>query len=85
MALPSPLRDYSLAPSPSEVPYSVYDVEVSRDGYYTKRVNGVAIFSGTDSMQPINMIPISVSGGEFYPRGNLDTTVRENEFLEVGK
>ena len=81
--LPAPTVGYSLAPSPSEIPYSVYDVEASKEGYYSKKINDVAIFSGEDAVLPINMIPISINGdGSMYPRDTLDTTVTENEFLE---
>ena len=81
--LPSPNRSYSLSPGMPEIPYAIYDIEVSAPGYYTKTIRNVAIFSGINSMQPINMIPISLNGGgSAYPRGNLDATVRENENLE---
>lgn len=81
--LPSPDVSYSLSPGSSEIPYAVYDVEVSHDGYYTKTIKNVAIFSGINSNQPVNMIPISITnGGKDYPRGNLNATVKENENLE---
>ena len=82
ITLPSPSISYSLSPSAQEIPYAVYDVEVSHDGYYTKTIKNVAIFSGTNSNQPINMIPISVTnGGADYPRGNLNALITENEML----
>lgn len=81
--LPAPTVGYSLSPSPAEIPYSVYDVEASKEGYYSKKINDVAIFSGEDAVLPINMIPISINdNGGMYPRDTLDTTVIENEFLE---
>lgn len=81
--LPAPGVGYSLSPSPSETPYSVYDVEAGKDGYYSKKINDVAIFPGEDAVLPINMIPVSINdGGSMYPRDTLDTTVIENEFLE---
>ena len=83
LILPAPPKSYSLAPGALEVPYAVYDIEASADGYYTKRINNVAVFSGTNASLPINMIPISIAGDDSaYPRGNLDATVRENEMLE---
>ena len=82
IALPSPGKAYSMAPGAQEAPYASYDVEVSADGYYTKRISDVAIFSGIDSIVPISMIPLPVRGGVSYPIGNLDATVIENENLE---
>ena len=48
ITLPSPKKSNSLAPSPSEAAYALYNVEVSRDGYYPKKITNVALFSGTD-------------------------------------
>lgn len=81
IALPSPPKSLSLSPGAQDVPYAVYDIEISADGYYTKRITNVAVFSGTEALQLINMIPISIENGEIYPRGNLDTLVLENEYL----
>lgn len=82
-ALPAPDRAYSLSPGSAEVPYAVYDIEASADGYYSKKIKDVAIFSGEDAVLPINMIPISLNnGGSMYPIGTLDTLVSENEMLE---
>lgn len=83
ITLPAPEKIYSTAPFSPEVPYALYDIEASADGYYTKRIKNVAIFPDTNTSQIINMIPISISnGGALYPKGNLDATVKENEFLE---
>ena len=84
ITLPAPAKVFSTEPFSPEVPYALYDIEASRDGYYTKRISNVAIFPDTNTSQIINMIPISISeGGAFYPKGNLDATVKENEFLEA--
>ena len=82
ISLPAPEKGFSMGPGAAEIPYAVYDVEASADGYYTKRIRNVAIFPGISSSQAINMIPISVSThAEEYPRGNLNATVYENEYL----
>ena len=78
--LPAPSISYSLSPSPAEAPFAVYDVEVSANGYYSKRINGVSVFSGVNSVQLANMIPSS-SGAEDYPRGNVNTQIPENDSL----
>lgn len=81
ISLPTPDKLYSLSPSPGEIPYAVYDIEITKDGYYTKRINNIAAFSGVRALQEVGMIPISISEESFYPRENLDVTVRENDFL----
>ena len=82
ITLPSPPRSASLSPSPSEFPYAQYNIEISAEGYYPKRINNVALFSGTNSFQPVNMIPIAVyENGVDYPRDTLDSTVEENPYL----
>lgn len=80
VSLPAPSISYSLSPSPAEAPFAVYDVEISADGYYSKRINGVSVFSGVNSVQLANMIPSS-SGAEDYPRGNVNTQIPENDSL----
>ena len=80
--LPAPIPAYSLSPSPAETPFSVYDVEASKEGYYSKKINDVAVFPGEVAVLPINMIPVTLgNGGSNYPLGTLDTTVVENELL----
>ena len=78
--LPAPSLSYSLSPSPSEAPFALYDVEISANGYYSKRINGISVFSGVNSVQLANMIPSS-SGVQDYPRGNVNTVIPENESL----
>ena len=80
--LPAPSVDYSLAPSPAELPYSVYDLEISADGYYTKRIRGLTVFSGINSVQLVNMIPGSGNMIEDYPRGNINYIIPENTDLQ---
>ena len=79
--LPAPSVDFSLTPSPAEMPYSLYDLEISAPGYYTKRINGLTIFSGINSIQLINMIPGSGKTVEEYPRGNINYIIPENNDL----
>ena len=57
VTLPAPSLEYSLSPDPSEAPFSVYDVEISAPGYYTKRISGLTVFPGVNSIQLVNMIP----------------------------
>ncbi|MBR2465723.1 MAG: hypothetical protein IKB38_02185 [Clostridia bacterium] len=82
VTLPAPEKKYSTSPSPDEQPYAIYDVEVFGGGFYRKRFFNVTVFDGTDSYQPVAMIPISnyLQDG-IYPSGNLNVVIEENEFL----
>ena len=79
VSLPAPSIDYSLAPDPAELPYSVYDIVITAPGYLTKRINGLTVFSGINSVQLINMIPGSGELPENYPIGNTNTTIPESD------
>lgn len=79
--LPAPATVYSMAPAPSEAPYSLYNLEIDADGYYSKRIYGVTVFPGVNSLQEINMIPLSNSSNNGYPDGNLNAIIPENEDL----
>lgn len=80
--LPAPNVSLSLSAEETEIPYSVYDVTVTKDGYYTKRIYNVAVFPGVLSVLPVNMIPfVSYADGGSYPRGNINATITENEYL----
>ena len=80
--LPAPSVDYSLSPHPAELPYSVYDLEITAPGYYSKRINGLTVFSGINSVQLINMIPGSGKLITDYPRGNINYIIPENKDLQ---
>ena len=76
--LPAPPEISSLSPAPKESPYSVYDVEISADGYFTKKISGMTIFSGVNSVQLVNMIPKSSENTD-YPKGNINTIIPQNK------
>jgi hypothetical protein len=78
VTLPAPLANYSLTPNPAEHPYSVYDLVITAPGYIPKRVNGLSIFSGVNSVQLINMIPGVSNSYDNYPIGNVSSTIPEN-------
>ena len=82
IAVPTPQKEYSIAPDPKQSPYSVYNVEIFKEGYYPKRIDNVPIFSATTAVLPIEMIPISYDeNGEIIRYGNLNSTIYENENL----
>lgn len=76
--LPAKNRDYSLSPGSAETPYSRYDIEIQRRGFYTKRISGIAVFSGVESIQIVSMIPSSKDKAEYFPDGNINATIPEN-------
>ena len=82
VALPSPKKRYSLSPGAPEIPYATYDMVVSATGYYTKKLYGVTVFSGIDSVQPIEMIPLGSNTFSPMPQNNLEIYIKENERLE---
>ena len=55
-----------------------YDLEIEKEGFYTKRISGISVFSGVESIQIISMIPASDNRVEFFPDGNINTTIPEN-------
>ena len=82
VTLPAPSVDYSLSPDPAELPYSVYDVVITAPGYLTKRINGLTVFSGVNSVQLINMIPGNGNDYDDYPIGNTSSTIPENHLTK---
>ena len=81
VTLPAPVKDYSLSPEGDTAPYALYDLEITKDGYYEKRIIGLTVFSGVASLQLINMIPLSEGGGGEFPRGSINTVIPENTDL----
>ena len=81
--LPAPSYELSLEPENTEAPYATYNIEISKDGYYSKQILNVAIFDDVDATLPISMIPfIPYSEGGKYPRGNINAVITENKLLE---
>lgn len=83
ISLPTPPKSFSTSPGAAESPYSVYTVELVKDGFYPKIISNVPIFSDTTALLPIEMIPfIYTTNGELVPQENLNSTIYENEHLE---
>jgi len=68
--LPAPPASLTLSPEPVEAPYSLYDIEVTREGFYPRKFSGVRVFSGIRTLQIINMIP-ALSGDFGVPIGSV--------------
>ena len=82
VSLPAPPKAYSAAPGAKEMPYSVYNVELSKSGFYPKRIDNVPIFNGIDAVLPIEMIPLSYNqDGTVQKQDNLNSVIYENENL----
>ena len=71
IVLPTPPRDLSSDPDSPATPFSIYNIEVEKDGYFTKKIYNVPVFEGVNSEQPIAMIPIS----DNLPLGNLSADI----------
>lgn len=76
--LPTKNRTYSLAPNGGEVPYSKYNLEITKDGFYTKHIDGVSVFSGIESIQIVSMIPRSDKTVRYFPEGNINITIPDS-------
>lgn len=82
VSLPTPPKYLSEIPNTRDIPYSSYDVEVLKDGFYTKHYYNVAMFSDTEAVLPVLMIPVGDYRADgVYPKGNLDAYITENEYL----
>lgn len=57
-SLPAPPASLSQQPG-SVQPYSLYNVTVLKDGYYTVENVGVMVFDQVVAIQPVNLIPLS--------------------------
>ncbi len=80
--LPAPARTLSLSPGAQEQPYSTYDVYVSAEGYYPKKIFNVAVFSGILSVLPLSMTPdAGLTRNVDAPRSSNYSISQENEDL----
>ena len=82
ISLPAPRTMYSTSPGATEAPYSVYNAEISKYGFYPKRIDNIPIFNGISAVLPIEMIPLSYENdGSISEQNNLNSTIYENENL----
>lgn len=58
MALPTPPRADSMTPNGSGQPFSVYTVEITREGYTPQSTLNVAMFSGVPAVLPVALTPL---------------------------
>lgn len=74
LRLPAPPSSLALLPSPDEVPYYRYDVEVTREGFYPRKFSSVNVYAGVDTVQNVNMIPLGDSF-QTLPRGTVEQPI----------
>ena len=76
VTLLAPDKINSTEPNPKNDAFSTYDVTVSKEGYYTKKIMNVSVFPTTRSYLPVNMIPV----GTLYdiPENNLITIITQD-------
>ena len=74
VTLPTPAIQYSLSPSPTEIPYASYDITARAEGYYPISIVGASVFANTHSLQVVNMIPIVENSKAPNDGLNFDTS-----------
>lgn len=82
ITLPAPNGSLSSAPNPASRPYSTYNIDVYKEGYYPQHYNNVPIFSGITAVQNARIIPTSEFDAQnpYYTQSqNFDEY--ENPFL----
>ncbi|MBQ8837048.1 MAG: hypothetical protein IJ002_06040 [Clostridia bacterium] len=80
ITLPAPPASLSEAPG-NISPYARYNLEIDKEGFNTRTFINVPIFSGTTSIQPVNLIPrTEFEGQAIIPN---DGTVTENQNPEL--
>ena len=77
--LPTSEIKYSQSPTPQEAPFANYDVEIIKEGYYSKKIYNLPIFDSIDTTLPVSMIPIPTNQpANDFPRDNLSTVIFES-------
>ena len=67
ISLPAPPKSASTSPGNAK-PFSTYNLEVWREGYYAHQYLGIPIFEGITAVQQADLIPVSENGS---PDGGL--------------
>ena len=82
IVLPAPSPLLSQSPSNGVRPYALYNLSVTRDGYYPFTAEKIPIFAGVRSIQPVNMIPLPpYERDSMRPITGRDVTDSENTSL----
>ena len=78
LELPAPPRELSLEPETVDRSYSLYDIEISKIGYYTKEILNIPLYAGVPTELPINMIDVTDDNADQYPRGSINAIINGN-------
>ena len=73
VAIPVPDRSESLAPDPSEIPYTKVNLYARLKGYEQAEYENLQVFSGTVTNQNIELIPLSELPGAWNQTAIFDT------------
>jgi len=60
ISLPAPSKRFSSSPG-NTLPYSLYNLEVFAEGFYTRNYVNIPIFDGITSYQSVELIPLSAN------------------------
>lgn len=73
ISLPAPSKELSGAPSPISKPYSTYNIDVYKEGFYPQHYTGVPIFDGITAIQNARIVPIAEFDAKdpFYTPQNI--------------
>lgn len=69
--LPAPSRSESMAPGGIK-PYTTYNLDVIKDGYYNQSYINVPVFDGITAIQNVDLIPLSDN--------SLNRSLRYNDY-----
>ena len=80
--LSAPPTGLSSLPSPPSRPYSLYNIDVYKQGYYPQHYNGVPIFENITAIQNALLVPISEADAKnpYYVKEQIFDEY-ENPFL----
>lgn len=71
--LPAPSVALSQAPNPNSKPYSTYNIDVYKEGFYPQHYVGVPVFEGITAVQNALVIPIAEldATDPYYTEGQI--------------
>jgi len=70
IALAAPSPQFSEKPNEQTRPYSIYNIEITKDGFYDIIKLNVPIYSGITAIQPVEMLPLPV-GSNGYSKSEI--------------
>lgn len=77
-------KNKELSMSPGNInPYSVYNIGVEKEGFYSNRYINVPIFSGVTALQPVELIPLVeyANSSDNFPESSERTVETPNTDL----